>query len=142
MIKVIRLGRDEKGAAAVEFALAVPVLITFIYGIAQIGMVLAASAGMQHALGEAARLGTLCVNLTATGCGVPTDAELAERVTATVYGTGNGDLSALSITPSTSTAAGNNFRDLSLTYSQPTNFIFFSGPTVTIRRSKRVWLAT
>ena len=58
-----RLKRDEQGAAAVEMALALPVLIIFIYGIFQIGMVMAASAGMQHALGEGARLATISSSL-------------------------------------------------------------------------------
>ncbi len=135
------LRRNERGAAAIEFALAVPVLISFIFGIAQIGMLFQASAGMQHALGEAARLGTLCVNFTAAGCNVPTDAQLTAKVTAEVYGTQRGTLSPLSITPSP-VSSPNTYRDLSLTYSQPTDFIFFSGPTVTVTRTKRVYLAT
>ena len=135
--------RDEQGGAAVEFALAVPVLIGFIYGIAQIGMVLLASAGMAHGLGEAARYGTVCLNPNAAGtCTVATDTQLATKVTDNVYGTGNGTLSALSVTPGPNANPGNNYRDLSLTYSQPTEFIFINGPTVTITRTKRVYLPT
>ena len=37
---------------------------------------------MQHALGEGARLATLCVNpTTATGCGTPTDAQIEAAMT-------------------------------------------------------------
>ena len=36
---------------------------------------------------------------------------------------------------------GDRYKDLTLTYSQPTKFIFFTGPTVTITRSKRVYLS-
>lgn len=143
MSRLHRFARNEQGAAAVEFALAVPVLISFIYGIAQIGMVYEASAGMAHGLGEAARYGTLCLNPTASGaCTPPTDAQLTAKVTANVYGTGNGTLGALSITPGPDASAGNNYKDLSLTYSQPTKFIFVNGPTVTITRTKRVYLAS
>ena len=141
MSRFLRIRRNEDGAAAVEFALAVPILTTFIYGIAQLGMLFQASAGMQHGLGEAARLGTLCVNISAAGCGVPTDAQLTARVTATVYGTQRGTLGALSITPSPTTAT-TQYRDLSLTYTQPTDFLFFAGPNVTLTRTKRVYLAT
>jgi len=141
MSRFMSIKRNERGAAAVEFALAVPVLISFIYGIASVGMVMAASAGMQHGLGEAARLGTICVNPTLTGCTAPTDAQLTAKVTSSVYGTGNGNLGALSITPGPSATAGNNYRDLSLTYSQPMKLLFINGPTVTITRSKRVYLA-
>ena len=59
MIARRKLHRDEGGAAALEFALAFPVLISIIYGIFMIGMVFMASAGLQHALGEAARYATL-----------------------------------------------------------------------------------
>ena len=42
--KIIR--RDEQGAAAMEFALAIPVLILMIYGIFRIGLLYEANAGM------------------------------------------------------------------------------------------------
>lgn len=143
MSRSIRLCLNDRGAAAIEFALAVPILICFIYGIAQIGMLFEASAGMQHGLGQAARYGTLCLNPTAAGvCTAPTNAQLTAKVTSSVYGTSNGTLSPLAITAGPNATAGNNYKDLSLTYSQPTNFLFFSGPTVAITRTKRVYLAT
>ena len=143
MTSPVCFNRDEQGAAAVEFALALPVLILFIYGIAQIGMVFLASAGMAHGLGEAARYGTVCINPTAAGvCTVATDTQLATKVTENVYGTGNGTLGALAVTPGPNATPGNNYKDLSLTYSQPTKFIFINGPTVTITRTKRVYLAS
>src|SRR5436190_22500928 len=48
MSKFFRLRRDELGAAAVEFALTVPVLITMIYGIFEFSQLYEANAGMQH----------------------------------------------------------------------------------------------
>jgi Flp pilus assembly protein TadG len=137
------LWKDDRGGAATEFAFAAPVLISFVFGIAQLGMVFLASAGMQHALGEAARYATLCLNPTVAGvCSAPTDSQLTSKVTSTVYGTNNGTLNALSITNGPNATAGNNYKDLSLTYSQATNFVFITGPTVTITRSKRVYLST
>ncbi len=53
-----KLVRDQRGAGVVEFAIALPVLITMIWGVFQIGLVMQANAGMQHALGEAARYAT------------------------------------------------------------------------------------
>ena len=143
MRKPFRLWSDDRGGAATEFAFAAPIFISFVFGIAQYGMVMLASAGMQHGLGEAARLATLCLNPTNAGvCSVPTDADLAAKVTSSVYGTNNGTLSALSITPGPNGTAGNNYRTLSLTYSQPTNLFFIHGPTVSITRSKVVYLST
>ena len=51
-----RIRRDERGVAVIEMALALPALIVLIWGIAQLGMVYRAMSGIQHALGEGARL--------------------------------------------------------------------------------------
>ena len=59
--------RDESGAAIIEFALSVPILVTMIYGIFELSQLFEANAGMQHALGEGARFATLCIP-TSTGC--------------------------------------------------------------------------
>ena len=131
---------NERGAAALEFAIAAPILVGFIYGIAQVGMLAEASAGMQHGLGEGARHATLCVNLTATGCGVPTNTAISNKVTSSVYGTTRGTLGALIITDGPG-GVGGAYKDLSLTYTQQTDFLFFQGPNVTITRTKRVFLA-
>jgi len=64
-LKLLR--RNEKGAAAIEMAIALPVLLVMIYGIFQVGLIFQANAGMQHALGEGARYATLCVP-TSGGC--------------------------------------------------------------------------
>ena len=50
---VKRLAQAEEGAAAIEMAIAVPVLVLFIIGIFSFGRMLEADAGMQHAIGEA-----------------------------------------------------------------------------------------
>jgi Flp pilus assembly protein TadG len=51
MKQLLRLNKSEDGAAAVEMALALPVLVSMIYGIFQVGLLYQANAGMQHALG-------------------------------------------------------------------------------------------
>ena len=62
MTKLRSIIRDQRGAAVIEMAIALPVLIVISDGIFQIGIAFQASAGMQHALGEGARLATLCQN--------------------------------------------------------------------------------
>jgi len=125
-----RLLRDERGANVIEFALVLPVLTVFIYGIFVVGKLFEANAGMQHALGEAARYATIYPT--------PTDAQLTARMSAKKFGTNTmgGTLSALSISTSGTT------KTLSLTYSQPTDFLLFDGPNVSITRSKKVYLAS
>ena len=59
MIKLSVLRRDDRGAAAIEMALALPVLVSMIYGLFQVGLLYQANAGMQHALGRGRALATL-----------------------------------------------------------------------------------
>ena len=125
----VSLIKDESGLGAVEFALAIPVLLTFIYGIFVTAMVLMASAGIHHALGEAARYATLFPT--------PTDDQIRTRLTDSIFGVGNGTLTG----PTIVTDSTDFHKTISVTYTQPTNFIFFPGPTVTLSQSKRVYYA-
>lgn len=134
-MKLLKLIKgDERGVAVIEIAIVLPVLITFIYGIFQIGILYQANAGMQHALGEGARLATLCRPVTG-GCNVPTETEIMAKMNATVFGTKPG-----TFTIPTPTVV-NRVMTLTVNYSQPMNFLFFPGPTVSLTRSKVVYLA-
>ncbi len=128
------LRRDDQGSTAVEFALAIPVLIMLIWGIFQVGLLFWASAGMQHALGEGARFATLCIN-PGTTCSVPTDTQIQAKISSNVFGTNNGTLTVAA------PVSGTGFKTLSVTYTAPTNFLFMSGPTVTLTKSKKVYIA-
>jgi TadE-like protein len=136
------LQRDEGGVAATELALALPVLVTMIYGIFQVGLLYQANAGMQHALGEGARLATICIptsvvvsGQTRTVCMAPTDAAIKTRMSSKLFGKGDGAFTVNDPVP------GTGFRDLSVRYSKRMNFIFFPGPTITLNRSKRAYVA-
>jgi Flp pilus assembly protein TadG len=128
-----KLQSDDQGAAVIEFAIAVPVLTLFIYGIFVVGQLFQASAGMQHALGESARLATIYPT--------PTDADIKAKMAAKKFGTSHGTLGALQIANGGGDATGPAYKDLSLTYTQPTDFLFFDGPNVSLTRTKRVYLA-
>jgi len=82
-LKLLR--RNEEGAAAIEMAIALPVLLVMIYGIFQVGLVFQANAGMQHALGEGARYATLCVP-TSSGCNSPSDSAVVTRMSNKLFG--------------------------------------------------------
>ena len=127
------LQRDQRGAAVIETAIVLPVLITFIYGIFQIGILYQANAGMQHALGEGARFAVLCKPVTG-GCNVSTGAEIKAKMNAAVFGTKPGTF----VIPHPTTL--NREMTLTVNYSQPMNFLFFPGPTVNLTRTKKVYL--
>jgi Flp pilus assembly protein TadG len=102
-----------------------------IYGLFQVGLLYQANAGMQHALGEGARLATLYERYTANN--VPTDAAIKSRMTTKLFGKGDGAFTVAD------PVTGAGYKDLSITYTKKMNFIFFNGPTVTLTRSKRAY---
>lgn len=128
MSRFIRLRRNEQGAAALEFAIAVPVLIFLIYGIFRIGLLFEANAGMQHALGEGARLATLFPT--------PTDTQITTRMNSRLFGNGYGSFTVQA--PVTSATADS--KTLTITYTTPMDFLLVPGPTVTLTRSKVVYM--
>lgn len=140
MILSRRLRNDEHGVAAVEMALALPVLVVMLYAIVQLGEVYRAMAGIQQALGQGARYATLCLNPSNSGCSVPTGQEVHDKILASVYGIGPGTFNANTPTLQ-STGTTGKYYDLQVTYTQPTSLLLFPGPTINVTRSKRVWVA-
>jgi len=132
MTKLFRIRRHERGAAVVEFALTVPVLITLIYGIFEFSQLYEANAGMQHALGEGARFATLCVP-TSTGCNAETNVDIKARMNAKLFGPIDGTFNVQDVVD------GTNSKTLTITYTRTMNFLFFTGPAVTLTRSKLVY---
>lgn len=141
MIRRTSLRRDETGAAAIEMAFALPVLLSFVYGIFQLGVIFQANAGMQHALGQGARYATLCLNPTAAGCDNPTDADIASTISNYVFGMNVGTFNTPTVTtPAAATCT--NCRLLTVSYTVTPDFLFFTLPAVTITRTKQVYLAS
>ena len=132
MSKLFQLRRDEGGAGAVEFALTVPILITLIYGIFEFSQLYEANAGMQHALGEGARFATLCVP-TSTGCNAETNDDIKAKMNAKLFGPVGGTFNVQDVVD------GTNSKTLTITYTRTMNFLFWTGPAVTLTRSKLVY---
>ena len=127
--RVIRHGftKDDRGAAAIEMAFALPVFLMLLWMVVQMGLVMRAVAGMQHALGEGARQAVLFPT--------PPHNDIVNEINNRVYGIGPGNFSVA--TP----VNGTGYIDLSVTYSQKTDLLFLPGPTVNLTRSKRVYVA-
>lgn len=135
MMMLKRLKRDERGAAVVELAISLPILITLIYGIFEFCQLYWANSGMQQALGEGARLATLCVPDTnsSTGCDNPSDTDIVAKENAKLFGPSGGTFNVQAPV----TSAG--YKTLTITYTRTMNFLFFTGPTITLTRSKQVY---
>ncbi len=129
--RIFKLLRDRRGAAGIEFVIAAPALVSMVWGIFQISLVFEANAGVQHALGEAARYATIYPT--------PTDTAIQNMITGKKFGVGNGEW-AVPVIDNAKIADG--YKTITVSYSQPTDFLFFTGPDVTITKSKRVYLST
>ena len=142
MLRVFR--RDQRGAAAIEAAIAVPVLVVMIYGVFAIGQLFEANAGMEHALGEGARYATLCPSLSVSGnsstCTTHTGTEIIAYVNNKLFGANNGNGTWSAPTLDTSTASS-GYVTLTVTYQPSMQFAFYTLPTFTVTRSKRIYLA-
>ena len=137
VLKLLRF--NQRGAAVIEFAIALPVLLVMIYGIFQVGLLFQANAGMQHALGEGARLATLCTP-SGTTCTTATDTQIVSKMNDKVFGMNIGTFGTPTVTtPASSTCI--RCKDLSVSYTVTPNFLFFNGPPITLTRGKRVYLA-
>ena len=133
MIRRKILGRDERGVAAIEMAFALPILLLFVFGIFQFGVILQANAGIQHALGEGARYATLYPK--------PSDSLIVSKMSDAVFGLNVGTFSTPTVTtPATSDCT--NCRLLTVNYTVTPDFVFFAGPQITLVRSKRVYVST
>jgi len=134
-----RFARNQDGAAAVEMAFALPILVVMLWMFVQLAEVDRAVAGIQQALGEGARYATLCISPNALGCGAPDAASVKTKITNSVYGIGPGTFTVDD--PVTGTDGTGNYYDLTVHYTQPTSLLLVPGPTINVSRSKRVWIA-
>ena len=126
-----KLRRNRDGAAAVEFALVIPILISMIWGMFQVSLLYQANAGVQNALGEAARYATIWPT--------PSDADITAFIQNTRFGVaGYGSWNAPSISALDTT---DQSRTITVSYSQQMTFLFFTGPSITITKSKKVYLS-
>jgi Flp pilus assembly protein TadG len=136
---VAHIKSDERGVAAVEMAFALPIFIIMVWAFIQLAQVYRAMAGIQQALGQGARYATLCLTPAATGCTTATPANIKKEMEDSVYGVGPGVFTAQS--PTSGTAGSSLYYDLTVSYTQPTSLLLLPGPTISVSRSKRVWVA-
>jgi Flp pilus assembly protein TadG len=143
------LAADDRGAAAIEMAFALPVLVVMIWAFVQLAEVYRASAGIQMALGQGARYATLCLNPSATGCTAPAagsgnspaSGTVKKAIKDSIHGVGAPGTFTVD-DPLTGTSGTARYYDLRISYSQPTDLLLFPGPTMRVSASKRVWIAT
>ncbi len=123
-----RLLRSDRGMGAVEFALVAPVICAFIIGVAQLGMLFFANAGLKSAVAEGARLATIHPR--------PTNAQIIERITDRRFGLDPAYITAPTVRDFQ--VNGRNYKEISMSYQVPLDFIFFETSPVTLLGNRRV----
>ena len=121
---------SQRGAGLVEFALIAPVLLAFIIGIAKIGEMFFANAGLKSAVGEGARYATIFPR--------PTNQQIITRITSRRFGLDPVYISGPTLTHAT--VNGRSYVDIQMTYSAPLDFIFFRTPAVTLTERRRAFI--
>lgn len=126
----LSLGRDKKGVSALEFALILPLLITLIVGIAQMGIMYFANAGLRNLVAEGARFASISPR--------PTDAAIKARINQGGFGLNSSQLKPAVITYGNTN--GNQWADISVSYTVHLNFIFWKPEPFDIQRTRRVFI--
>jgi Flp pilus assembly protein TadG len=125
------LRRDQRGGAIIEFAFALPILITLLIGMLQSSLMLYAKSGMRHGIGEGVRLAK--VNRTADS------ALVLGKVRSAAYGINASGIRTLTFQRSTN-ASGEDLVTIAMTY-QPNSFIpFVRRLPITLSENRTVYL--
>ena len=125
-----RLRRNQRGAAALEFVIIAPALILMICGIARLGILFMANAGLRNAVAEGARYATIWPR--------PTNTQIQNRITSSQFGLDANNFTAATITSGQTN--GLNYLDISASYSVPMDFIFFNAGSVTLTETRRAFV--
>lgn len=123
------LRRNERGAGAIEFALIAPALFALVVGIAQLGIVFGAHAGLKHAVGEAARYATTYPR--------PSNAQLTAMIEQKRFGF-DPDLITTTYTPGT--VSGRNFITIKITYPVQMKIPLVGPDTITLVEERRAYV--
>lgn len=128
--RTLSLGRDTRGVGALEFALILPLLLVLIVGIAQMGIMYFAHAGLRNLVSEGARFASISPR--------PTDAAIKARIDAGGFGLNAAQLKPAAIAYGNTT--GNQYADITVSYTVHLNFIFWSPAPFDITENRRVFI--
>jgi Flp pilus assembly protein TadG len=133
MRRLAAFRRDERGSAIVEFAFALPIMVTLMIGILQSSLMLYAKSGMRHGIGEGLRLAKVQRTTQASAVVV------TNKVRAAAYGVKASNIKTLTYQRVTN-ARGEDVLTIAMTY-QPSSFIpFVRRLPITLSESRTVYL--
>ncbi len=126
---LLALARNRSGSAAVEFALTIPLLTVGLFACLQFGILFFANSGLQNAVGEGARMATLWPRRT--------QQQIAAEISSSAFG-----LKADKLSPpqfSYGVSGGQDYVDITLSYTTELNFLLFSVDGITLQETRRAY---
>jgi Flp pilus assembly protein TadG len=126
-----RLGCDCRGATILEFALVAPVLLAMLLGIALLGIVFYAEAGLRSTVEDAARYATLWPR--------PSQTQIQARITAKQFGMDPANIVGPTITFNTSTTP--YYVTITMGYNVTINYILGS-QTIALSETRRAYVSS
>ncbi len=126
-MKLSRLLSDRRGLAAAEFALVVPIFTLITLATIQAGMFFWAKAGLEHGIGEGARLASIFPR--------QTNAAIISRIQSAAFGTNAADLQTPTLVAGTVGAV--DYLDITVRYTA--KLAIFNVPTMTLTENRRVY---
>jgi len=130
MIRIVRnLRCDESAASMLEFALVIPALMAMLFGIAELGILFLAQAGLKNAVAEGARYATISPR--------PTQTQIETKIASKRFGLIAGAITGPTV--SLNTTASPAYVDITMGYSQTIYFIFGSR-TVSLSETRRAYM--
>lgn len=134
MIKSAKhISTNDAGAAAVEFALAAPLFLLMVYGVMQLGQMYLNNAALRNAVEAGARRASYYVPPPGVA-----DQNISDAVAANYFGLDSSQLVGPKIIRGT--ANGSNYIDVTLSYNQSINFVFFQFPAITLTETRRTYV--
>lgn len=130
MNRKLTIARDQRGAAILEFALLAPVLITFIIGIAQLGILFFANADMRNAVAAGARVASVYPR--------PSDRTIIRAVNERVIGLDSRHIKGPTVTHDVDSNQ-NPYAVITMSYAVPLDFVFVETPPITLTETRRVF---
>ena len=125
-----QLRRDNRGASAIEFALVVPFLVAIIVGVAQMGRIYLADAGLRNLVADSARFASISPR--------PSDDQIKARLRSGGFGLDTRYLSEPAVTYGAENGA--NWAQINMTYSIQLDFIFWRPASIQLVEQRKVYI--
>ena len=126
---MIRLIKNQRAAAAIEFGLALPPFLILLMGALQLGIVAMARTGLQHAVDEGARYATIFPT--------PSDAAIIAYVKQKRVGLDPAYASEPTI--SHGTQYGVAYTEITMSYSRPLDFLVYQTAPISVSYTRRAY---